>query len=145
MKPINYITHLKTMLLIVPASLYFTGATMVYAGDKSGLSVGLISRNHLDDRGELAHGYLTVNSATDRIEDGGLEYYAHSSYMVYTVDNNVFKRVENHLSATDETPEMVSLPVGSYIVEARSAKNGYIRTAVTVKEGRRTNLDLDVK
>ena len=145
MKPINYMTQLKAILLLVPASLYFTSATMVRAEDKSGLSAGLISPNHLDYRAELAQGYLTVNSATDRIEDGGLEYYAHSSYTVYAVDGKVFKRVENHLSATDETPGMVSLPVGSYIVEARSEKDGYIRTAVTITEGRRTILELDVK
>jgi hypothetical protein len=145
MKSIKYITYLKTVLLIVPASLYFTGATMVHAGDKSRVSVGLISPNHLDYPPESRQGYLKVNSATDRIEDGGLEYYAHSSYTVYTVDGKVFKRVENHLSATDETPEMVSLPIGSYIVEARSEREGYIRRPVTIKEARRTILDLDVK
>ena len=108
-------------------------------------SVGFVSARHLDDRAERPQGYLTVYSATDRSEDGGLLYYAHSSYAIYTIDGRLFKRVENHLSATDETPEMVSLPIGSYIVEARSEKDGYVRRPVTINEGRGTILDLDLK
>ena len=145
MKTLNYITHLKTILLIVPASWYLTNATMAHGGDNRGLSAGLISPKHLDYRTELAHGYLQVNSATDRFEDGGLEYYAHSSYTVYTVDGKVFKRVENHLAASDETPEVVSLPIGSYIVEARSEMDGDVRRPVTIKQSGRTILDLDRK
>jgi hypothetical protein len=70
-------------------------------------------------------------------------YYAHSSYAIYSVDGKLFKRVENHMSLSDEVPEIVSLPVGSYIVEARSERDGYIRIAITIKEGQRTSLDLD--
>jgi hypothetical protein len=99
----------------------------------------------LDDRAERPQGYLRVYSATDRSEDGGLLYYAHSSYAIYTIDGRLFKRAENHLSATGETPEMVSLPIGSYIVEARSEKDGYVRRPVTINEGRGTIFDLDLK
>ena len=109
------------------------------------LSVGFVRPRHLDDRAERPQGYLTVYSATDRSEDGGFLYYAHSSYAIYTIDGRLFKRVENHLSATDETPEMVSLPIGSYIVEARSVKDGYVRIPVTINGGRRTILDPDLK
>ena len=54
-----------------------------------------------------------------------------------------FKIVENHVSRSDEIPERVSLPAGSYIVEARSANNGYVRVRVMIKPSRRTLLDLD--
>jgi hypothetical protein len=37
----------------------------------------------------------------------------------------------------------VSLPAGSYIVEARSANNGYVRVRVVIKPSRLTLLDLD--
>jgi hypothetical protein len=40
---------------------------------------------------------------------------------------------------------MVSLPIGSYIVEARSEKDGYVRRPVTINEGLGTILDLDLK
>ena len=144
MKSTYYLTHLKTVLLIAQTSFYLSGATIAYAGDRSTLSLGFVTPRHLEDRGELSQGQLTVYSATDRSEDGGLEYYAHSSYAVYTADGRLFKRVENHLSATDETPDMVSLPIGSYVVEARSAKNGCIRRLVTIEKGRQTVLHLDL-
>jgi hypothetical protein len=144
MKPTYYLTHLKTVLLIAQTSFYLSGATIAYAGDRSTLSLGFVTPRHLEDRGDLSQGHLTVYSATDRSEDGGLEYYAHSSYAVYTADGRPFKRVENHLSATDETPDMVSLPIGSYVVEAQSEKNGCIRRLVTIEKGRQTVLHLDL-
>jgi hypothetical protein len=144
MKSTYYLTHLKTVLLIAQTSFYLSGATIAYAGDRSTLSLGFVTPRHLEDRGDLSQGQLTVYSATDRSEDGGLEYYAHSSYAVYTADGRLFKRVENHLSATDETPDMVSLPIGSYVVEAQSEKNGCIRRLVTIEKGRQTVLHLDL-
>jgi hypothetical protein len=47
------------------------------------------------------------------------------------------------MSRSDEIPERVSLPVGSYIVEARSANNGYVHVRVVIKPSRLTLLDLD--
>jgi hypothetical protein len=40
-------------------------------------------------------------------------------------------------------PDIVRLPAGSYIVEARSANNGYVRVRVVIKPRRQTILDLD--
>ena len=93
--------------------------------------------------GQLSQGSLVVYSATDAFDDGDVPYYAHSSYTIYTVDGKRFKNVENHISRSDEIPERVSLPAGSYIVEARSANNGYIRVGVVIKPSRQTVLDLD--
>lgn len=145
MKSIQYLTILKTIFLIAQTGLYFSGPTIVQAGDKSAVSLGFVSAGHLDYGTERPQGYLTVYSATDRTEDGDLPYYAHSSYAIYTIDGRLFKRVENHLSSTDETPELVSLPVGSYVIEARSEKDGYIRIRVMIGERRRTILNLDLK
>ena len=89
-------------------------------------------------------GYLQVYSATDEFDDGGVPYYAHSSYIIYTSEGEVFKNIENHISRSDEIPEVVALPVGSYTVEARSGSKGYIRIGVVIKAGRRTILDLDL-
>jgi hypothetical protein len=88
-------------------------------------------------------GYLQVYSATDEFDDGGLSYYAHSSYAIYTNDGKLFKNIENHISRSDEIPEVVALPVGYYTVEARSETQGYIRMRVIIKAGQRTTLDLD--
>jgi len=93
--------------------------------------------------GQLSQGSLVVYSATDAFEDGDLPYYAHSSYTIYTTDGEIFKNVENHLSRSDEIPEVVTLPVGSYVIEARSEKDGYVRVRIVIKTGRQTILDLD--
>jgi hypothetical protein len=93
--------------------------------------------------GELSKGSLVVYSATDAFEDGDVPYYAHSSYAIYATNGKLFKNVENHISRSDEIPEVVTLPVGSYVIEARSEREGYVRVRVVIKAGRRTILDLD--
>jgi len=93
--------------------------------------------------GESAKGALEVDSATDEFNDGGTLYYAHSSYAIYTLDGKLFKNVENHISQSDELPQTVSLPVGSYTVTARSEKDGYVTVPVMIRNGRRTIVDLD--
>src|SRR5260370_41798969 len=100
-------------------------------------------RPGLDNRSELSQGYLTVYSATDQFDDGGVLYYAHSSYSIYTTDGKFFKNVENHISRSDEIPEVVTLPVGSYTLEVRSEKEGYLRVHVVINARVRTVLDLD--
>jgi hypothetical protein len=93
--------------------------------------------------GQLSQGSLVVYSATDEFEDGDVPYYAHSSYTIYTADGKLFKDVENHISRSDEIPEVVTMPAGSYLIEARSQRDGYVRVPVVIKSGRQTILDLD--
>ena len=62
--------------------------------------------------GQLSQGSLVVYSATDAFDDGDVPYYAHSSYAIYTTDGKLFKNVENHISNSDEIPEVVTLPAG---------------------------------
>ena len=93
--------------------------------------------------GQLSQGSLVVYSATDAFDDGEVPYYTHSSYAIYTTDGRLFKNVENHMSNSDEIPEVVTLPVGSYVIEARSETDGYLRVRVVIKAGRQTILDLD--
>ena len=93
--------------------------------------------------GQLSQGSLVVYSATDAFDDGDLPYYAHSSYAIYTTDGKLFKNVENHISRSDEIPEVVTLPAGSYVIEARSEMDGYVRVRVVIKVGRQTILDLE--
>jgi hypothetical protein len=55
---------------------------------------------------------------------------------------NCSKNVENHMSRSDEIPEVVTLPVGSYLIEARLERDGYVRVGVAIKAGQRTIVDL---
>lgn len=96
-----------------------------------------------NEAGDTRSGTLEVYSATDEFNDGDSLYYAHSSYKIYTPDGKIFKNIENHISRSDEIPETVVLPAGSYIVDARSEKKGHVRIPVVIRDERRTVLTLD--
>ena len=94
------------------------------AGGNDSLFIGTVRSGTLDHGIGLAEGYLLVYSGTDEFSDGDLVFNAHSSYLIYAPDGKLFKSVENHMSRSDEIPDIVKLPAGAYIVEARSANNG---------------------
>jgi hypothetical protein len=120
----------KTTPLVVLLALIIGHPAIAHAGE-------------LEHSAGLSQGYLMVYSATDEFNDGGAPYYAHSSYSIYTMDGKLFKRVENHISRSDEIPQIVALPVGYYMVEARSENEGCVRRRVVMKAGQQTTLDLD--
>ena len=130
-------------LLIVLFVLGCDSLTTAEAGNNTGLRVGLVRLDGMEHRTGSADGYLLVYSATDEFSDGDLIFNAHSSYSIHTTDGKLFKNVENHISRSDEIPELVTLPSGSYTVEARSGNNGYVRVPVQIKSGRQTIVDLD--
>ena len=133
---LRYVTtrHLAVAMFIAVALL---GTTRGNETEKTALAKGEAKA------GQLSQGSLVVYSATDAFEDGDVPYYAHSSYTIYTPDGKLFKNVENHISRSDEIPEVVKLPVGSYVIEARSERDGYVRVRVVIKAGRQTIVDLD--
>jgi hypothetical protein len=136
-------SFLKAALLIVLLALCLSGST-AQAGAKDPLSPGPVRPGNLDYRSELPQGYLKVYSATDRFKDGDVRYFPHSSYAIYTIDGRLFENVKNHRSADDEVPEIVTLPVGTYAIVARSERGGYAGMRVVIKEGQQAVLDLDL-
>ena len=143
MKSLPKATYSKTKLLIVLFAFSCASLMMAQAEDTDSLSIGLVRSGPPDHGTRSAEGYLLVYSATDEVSDGDLPFNPHSSYLIYTPDGKLFKSVENHMSRSDEIPDIVRLPAGSYIVEARSANNGYVRVRVVIKPSRQTVLDLD--
>ena len=140
--PLNY-SFLKTVLLL--ASLGPSNASLMISQVRGGDHL-LVSRSRSEpsDYGvRSSEGYLLVYSATDAVSEGDMVFNAHSSYLIYTSDGKFFKNIENHLSRSDEIPELVRLPPGAYSVEARSTNNGYVRVRVVINPGRQTILDLD--
>ena len=133
----------KAALLIVPLTLCLGGSTAAQAGDRDPLFPRAVRPGNWDYRVESRQGYLKVYSAIDEVRDGDTRYFPHTSYVIYTIDGKVFKNVTNHRSADDEIPELVSLPVGSYRVVARSLRGGYVRVIVVIKEDQQTILNLD--
>ena len=130
-------------LLIVLLVLGCGSSATAQAGDNTALRIGWVRFGGMEHRPGSAEGYLLVYSATDEFSDGDLIFNAHSSYSIHTTDGKLFKNVENHMSRSDEIPELVTLPPGSYAVEARSGNNGYVRVLVQIKPGRQTIVDLD--
>jgi hypothetical protein len=143
MKSLLKLTYSKTKLLIVLFAFSCGNLMMAQAGDTHPLFMGLLRSGPPDHGTRLAEGYLLVYSATDEVSDGDLPFNPHSSYLIYTPNGKLFKSVENHMSRSDEIPDIVKLPAGSYIVEARSSNNGYVRVRVVIKPSRQTVLDLD--
>ena len=135
---------LKAAFLIVPLALCFGGSTVAHAGGKDPLFPGAVRPGNWDYHGESRQGYLKVYSASDEVRDGATRYFPHTPYIIFTIDGQLFKSVENHRSANDEIPELVSLPVGSYRVVARSLRGGYVRMLVVIKEDQQTILNLDL-
>src|SRR5260370_41848573 len=102
----------KAFLLICPLAFWLGGSTTAQAGDRDLLFPGAVRPGNWDYQVESRQGYLKVYSASDVVRDGGTRYFPHSSYVIYTIDGRLFKNVNNHRSADDEIPELVSFPVG---------------------------------
>ena len=134
----------KAALLIVPLALWLGGSTAAQARGRDLLFPGAVRPGNWHQHTELRQGYLKVYSASDEVRDGDTRYFPHTPYIIYTIDGQLFKSVENRRSANDEIPELVSLPVGSYRVIARSVRGGYVRILVVIKEDQETVLDLDL-
>jgi hypothetical protein len=135
----------KTAPLIVPLALAIGSSTIAQAGDRNPLSPGPMRPGDLDYPAAPSQGYLTVYIMTDEFNDGSAWYFPRSFYSIYTIGGKLFKNVKSQHSADDEIPDVVRLPVGSYMVVARSEKDGYIRLPVVIKAGQRTILDLDLR
>ena len=135
---------MKAALLIVPLALCSASSVMAQSRGDNLLSPGPVKPGDLAYRTHLPQGYLKVYSATDEFNDGDAWYFPHSSYTIYTIDGKLFKKVRNRHSADDEIPEVVTLPVGSYVIEARSERVGYVRVPVVIKAGQPTVLHLDL-
>ncbi len=137
--------NLRASSVITPVLRHLNTGTLAFIMFVSLAILSPIRGRGFENTGSAAdnQGYLQVFSATDPFDDGGLTYYAHSSYAIYTNDGKLFKNIENHVSRSDEIPETVTLPVGSYIVEARSEKAGYVQVHVVIKPRRRTTVDLE--
>jgi hypothetical protein len=135
---------LKAALPIVLLAVCLSGSAVAQTGGNDPFSPGPVRPGNLDYRPELRQGYLKVYSATDRFKDRDALYFPHSSYAIYTIDGRLFENVKNKRSAGDEVPEVVTLPVGTYAVVARSQRGGYAGMLVVIKEGQQAILDLDL-
>ena len=135
----------KTAPLTIPLALIIGSSTIAQAGDSSPLFHGPIRPRDSECPAGSSRGYLTVYLRADESYDRNTWYFPQNLFAIYTIDGKLFKNVTSQLSADEEIPEIVALPVGSYMVVARSEKDGYIRLPVAIKAGQRRVLDLDLR
>ena len=72
---------------------------------------------------------------------------AHTDYTIYTQNGEVFKHVRNARDMNDDTPKVVTLPAGSYKVEAQAldcdSSRVKVLLTVVVKPGQTTMAHLE--
>ena len=84
MKSSSHFALVRTSLLIVPLSICLLTAANTEARDESLLSPGPVRPGSLlHDHPAPAQGSLKVYSATDKVNDGDVWYFPHSSYAIY--------------------------------------------------------------
>ena len=86
---------------------------------------------------------LQVFSGTTEVNDGGIHYYPHTSYRVYSTNGSFIKFVRNHTTPTDQRPTMVELSVGDYSVTALSEGMGVVKVPVTISGSQVTSVYLE--
>jgi hypothetical protein len=133
---------LKTVLLLLSLASFTGSMATSQAGTSDAFFVGAAHIGAPHNRQGSAQGSLMVYSVMDRFDDDDVVYYEYSSYAIYTINGRLFRHVENRVSSSKQIPEAVTLPAGSYVIEARSATDVYVRVPVVIKAGRQTILDL---
>jgi hypothetical protein len=92
----------------------------------------------------VRQGALQVYTATEQHASGdNTFYYPHTSYLIYNNQGQKVQSVVNHVGTMDESPSVVHLPAGSYVVWAEAEGYGRVRIPVVVTSSRTTVLHLE--
>ena len=88
-------------------------------------------------------GQLQVFTETDEYEwNHDVPYFPHRDYQIYTSDDKRLRRVWNSQSYEDETPTVVDLPAGNYLVKADAEFYGPVTVPVVIRPGQLTKVIL---
>lgn len=88
-------------------------------------------------------GLLRVYTPTETIEDQGTLYTPHRDYRVLSTSGEVVKRVRNADGYWDETPALVRLRSGTYLIRSRTARGDLATIPVVIERGRTTPVYLE--
>jgi hypothetical protein len=88
-------------------------------------------------------GQLVVFTETDETEYGeDVPFFPHRDYQLYTADGRRLKRVWNSQSPEDQSPAVVTLQAGNYVVKADAELYGLVSVPVVIKPKRTTRVVL---
>jgi hypothetical protein len=107
-------------------------------------TVEVIPRN--SDGGEYrTHGFLVVNTPTElHFDERSVRRYPHTGYSIYDVrSHRLIRYVPNHLGQAGESPSMVLLQAGNYMIEARTTSYRPIQFPVVIRPDTQTTVSLD--
>lgn len=90
-------------------------------------------------------GSLLVFSAAEHRLDGGIDYYPHTPYTIYTPEGKRVKGVQNHVGPADQKPMTIHLPAGRYVVYAIAEGQGRVTVPVVIVASRTTVVHLEGK
>lgn len=92
----------------------------------------------------IGPGYLQVFSRKTAITEGlNPTFHQPTDYILYDASGKKLERVQNTTGHYSRTPRLISLPPGTYYVEARAQEWLSVYTPVVIKSGRTTKLHLD--
>lgn len=78
-------------------------------------------------------GALEVYTETEEYYEDEMSYFPHTDYQIYTADGKHLQRVWNHHDHEDESPAVVTLPPGNYLVKAQAEFYGVVTVPVVIK------------
>jgi len=87
-------------------------------------------------------GDLEVYTETEEFCEDEMSWFPHTDYQIYTADGKRLKRVWNHQNHQDESPAVVTLPPGKYVVQAQAQFYGRVIVPVVIKPGETTRVIL---
>lgn len=133
MKPINLITCLVALIAISGCA----GHGPVVLHEVVGPAPQHPNESH------TGTGQLVVYSARDLMNTADSDHPAHTSYIIYDHDGDFRQRVNNRAGSFYQEPASVSLPVGSYEIEAKASNGPEVLIPVLIAESRSTIVDLE--
>jgi len=88
-------------------------------------------------------GYLQVYSVTRTVNDGGIFYYPHTGYSVYSTEGKRVTSCPNHAGPDDQTPLVIPMAPGRYTVYALAGGLGMVAVPTVLARGQLTILFLE--
>ncbi len=133
-QPIVRLKKACSVLALVPLLASCASAPLTLAPVGAGPSARRSSERGLGD--------LQVYSEPEEYYREELSYFPHTDYHVFTADGRHLRRVSNHNTDEDETPAVISLPPGQYLVQAWAEFFGLVRVPVVIKANHLTKVIL---
>ncbi len=129
----------KIIILLGAAIIPFFAGCASQPVQISPVGPAAVSFNHAGEQGRLR-----VFSATEtHVIAEDTYYYPHTSYTIYDPAGAVVKYVRNHTGSTDESPALVTVPVGEYNIVAESESYGRVTVPVVIEADKTTIVHLD--